>query len=224
MDGVLTRGAIGSRLGRDFFARRPEVVARALIGMVLAHDAPDGLAAGIVVETEAYDQDDPASHSFRGRTPRNGVMFGPPGIAYVYLSYGVHWCMNAVTGRAGRGSAVLIRALEPVGGIDAMSRRRGATSMARLCRGPGNLARALAIGRDQNGLDLVTGPIALYDPGRSARARFRRIAAGPRIGITKAVDRPWRFCAADSPALSRRIPADQPVGRHVASGPPQDLA
>lgn len=177
--------------------------------MILVHDAPDGSAAGIVVETEAYDQDDPASHTFRGMTRRNAVMFGPPGFAYVYFSYGNHWCLNVVTGREGHGEAVLIRALEPIAGIDHMIRRRARGRKTRgappvplrdLARGPGRLTQALAIDVRKNGVDLIHGPLGLYAP---ARRRRHRITVGPRIGITRAADTPWRFHVAGSPFASR---------------------
>src|SRR6478672_9755584 len=143
-------------LSRDFFARSVHEVAPDLIGVTLLVDG----VGGPIVEVEAYDQDDPASHGFRGPTPRNGVMFGPPGYAYVYRSYGVHWCVNFVCEQAGSASAVLIRALEPTHGIPAMRRRRGLHDERSLCSGPGKLTEALAITDKHNGLSLDTPPIA----------------------------------------------------------------
>ncbi|HVO29157.1 MAG TPA: DNA-3-methyladenine glycosylase [bacterium] len=199
--GSITDPRIGRRLSRAFFARHAPHVARALIGKILVHEARAGLTAGVVVETEAYDQDDPASHTFRGRTARNAVMFGPPGVAYVYFSYGNHWCLNAVTGREGHGEAVLIRALEPLVGIERMRRRRGPRISDRdLARGPGRLTEALAIDRRHDGASLLRGELGFFAPARRAK---RRIASGPRIGITKGVHAPWRFFDADSPFVSR---------------------
>lgn len=198
--------AAGPRLDRAFFARRAPVVAKALLGTLLVH----GDTAGVVVETEAYDEADPASHSHRGRTPRNTPMFGPAGHAYVYFSYGAHWCFNVVTGREGSGEAVLIRALEPVIGIEEMALRRKATLpltdrlMRDLARGPGRLTQALAIGRELDGSDLVDGPIAFHLPEGGAARRHRRIQAGPRVGITKGAETAWRFSVVDSPFVSRR--------------------
>jgi len=144
--------------------------------------------SGRVVETEAYTADDPASHSFRGRTPRNGVMFGPPGRLYVYLSYGIHRCANVVTGAEGDGQAVLIRAIEPLAGVEEMLLRRGRTPLA---DGPGKLCQALGIGLGDNGAVLCgPGPIRLLDDGTEPPSEP---IVGPRVGITKAVDTPWRF-------------------------------
>ncbi len=191
----------GRPLPRAFFARDPRVVARAVLGRVLVHDAPGGRVAGIVVEVEAYaGAADPASHAYRGETARNRVMFGPPGHAYVYFTYGMHHCLNLVTGPRGRASAVLIRAIEPLAGLAQMSRRRGIADTARLGRGPGCVARALGLDRGHDGLDLTRGPLWLSD--RAARRGGRRIARGPRIGLRVAVERPWRFWLAGHPCVS----------------------
>jgi DNA-3-methyladenine glycosylase len=185
-----------SALGRAFFARSVHEVAPDLIGVTLLVDG----AGGPIVEVEAYDQEDPASHGYRGPTPRNAVMFGPAGFAYVYRSYGVHWCLNVVCGPAGRAEAVLIRALLPEHGLDAMRARRGVEAERALCSGPGKLCQALAITHDHDGLPLDEPPFELL-PRRTTPP----IAVGPRIGITKAAERPWRYGLEGSPFLSRRF-------------------
>lgn len=159
-------------------------------------------ASGRIVEVEAYEPDDPASHSFRGRTVRNATMFGPPGRLYVYLIYGVHLCANVVLGPEGRGSAVLLRGLEPLRGTDRMAGRRGQTKATALTSGPGKICQALGVRRDHDGVDLFDdeNEIRLVEP---SQPHDRPIVVGPRIGITKAVDRPWRFGLADSVHLSR---------------------
>jgi DNA-3-methyladenine glycosylase len=177
------------------FTRPPELFARDLIGAGLSVDG----VGGLIVETEAYDINDPASHAFNGPTKRNAVMFGPPGHAYVYLSHGLHWCLNFVCGPA-PGGAVLIRALEPVWGIETMVERRGWEKTQALCSGPGKLAQAMGITLAHNGLDLTQPPFQLNPPGAAAE-----IAVGPRIGLTKAADVPWRFGLAGSRFLSRRF-------------------
>ena len=158
----------------------------------------DGVG-GRIVETEAYHHEDPASHSYSGRTARNAAMWGPPGHAYVYRAYGLHWCLNVVCG-AEPGSAVLIRALEPTDGIDAMRARRGLHDLRALCSGPGKLAQALAVTRAHDGLPLNAPPFRITPGAADA------ILTGPRIGITKAVAEPWRFGEATSPFLSRPFP------------------
>lgn len=177
----------------DFLGNSPQV-ARRLIGMTLLV----GGVGGVIVETEAYDREDPASHSFSGPTPRNAVMFGPPGRAYVYLSYGIHWCLNFVCREAGHGAGVLIRALEPTTGVAVMSRRRRQQDLRLLCSGPGRLGQALGITRQLNGKRLDRAPFKL-----AAAAKRVRVVCGPRIGISKAIDAPWRFGLADSPYISR---------------------
>jgi DNA-3-methyladenine glycosylase len=178
-----------------FFASDARDVAAALIGCELSL----GAAGGIIVETEAYLPDDPASHSFRGPTARNGAMFGAPGTAYVYRSYGLHWCLNAV---CRPGSAVLLRALQPTHGLSLMAERRGGVGLRQLCAGPGRLAAALAVTGAHDGLSLLAQPFRL------CRAQHDvSIVSGPRIGISRAADLPWRFGLADSPYLSRRFAA-----------------
>jgi DNA-3-methyladenine glycosylase len=190
-------------LSASFYDRPVLAVARDLVGCTVTH----GATSGVIVETEAYHMDEPAAHSFRGPTPSNEMLFGPPGLAYVYRSYGIHAMLNAVVERDGIGSAVLIRALEPATGIDVMRARRGVAGrgpLTALCSGPGKLAQALGIGLDLNGTSLVDGPIA-FGP-RPPAWRDPAIVVGVRIGITKAVDLPWRFCAAGNPHVSRPRP------------------
>jgi len=184
------------RLRRDFFARSVHEVAPELIGAMLLVDG----VGGVIVEVEAYDQEDPASHGFRGPTPRNAVMFGPPGYAYVYRSYGIHWCINFVCDVEGRAEAALIRALEPTRGLDEMRRRRGVDEPRQLCSGPGKLCQALGITREHDGLALDRRPFAVF-----ARDGEPEVATGPRIGITRAAELPWRYALAGSRYLSRPI-------------------
>ncbi len=176
-------------------------VARDLIGCVVRH----GETAGRVVETESYHMDEPACHAYVGRTPRTATLFGPAGRAYVYFSYGVHSLLNAVCEDEGVGAAVLIRALEPVDGLDVMRGRRGVERDVDLCSGPGKLTQALEIGLSLNDSSLLDGPIAVLD--REPGAREPRIVVGERVGITKAADLPWRFCDAGSAHVSRPWPA-----------------
>jgi DNA-3-methyladenine glycosylase len=184
----------GKPLKRAFFTRSVHEVASDLIGTTLLVDG----VGGIVVEVEAYHHTDPAAHSFRGPTPRNVVMFGPAGVAYVYRSYGIHWCVNFVCEKEGSASAVLIRALQPTQGIPAMRRRRGLHDERSLCSGPGKLTEALGITDKYNGLALDAPPIAVY-----ARESKPDIVAGIRIGITKAVELPWRYGLKGSKFLSK---------------------
>jgi DNA-3-methyladenine glycosylase len=178
------------------FAQSPETVARQLIGWTLLVDG----VGGVIVETEAYDVDDEASHSFKGKTPRNAAMFGPPGLAYVYLSYGLHWCLNIVCREAGLAAAVLIRALEPTHGVDVMRERRGIERIQLLASGPGRVGQALGVDRALGGKALDQPPFKLLEPAEPAPLVF-----GVRIGITKAAHLPWRFGLAGSPFLSRRF-------------------
>jgi DNA-3-methyladenine glycosylase len=181
-------------IGRDFFARSAHEVAPHLIGVTLLVDG----VGGPIVELEAYDQEDPASHAFRGRTARNASMFGPPGHAYVYRSYGIHWCLNFVCDVEGRAEAVLVRALAPAEGIEAMRSRRGVIAERALCSGPGKLCQALAVTRAHDGLALDEAPFALLE-----RDGTPEIVTGPRIGITRGVEQSWRYGLAGSPFLSR---------------------
>jgi DNA-3-methyladenine glycosylase len=177
-------------------------VARALLGRDLVRTLEDGiLLRARIVECEAYREDDPASHSFRGRTRRTDVMFGPPGRLYVYMSYGMHSCMNVVTGRDGEGNAVLLRAAEPLEGLDRMRSFRGLSDPRLLCAGPGRLCRALAITREHDGIDLVDGPAMWIERGRPVRDAD--VLIGPRIGITAAAEQPWRFSVLGSRFVSR---------------------
>jgi DNA-3-methyladenine glycosylase len=183
------------RLSERYFARHADIVAVSLIGAVVLVNG----VGGRIVETESYDPDDPASHSYLyKKTARNAVMFERPGLAYVYRSYGLHWCLNFV---CRGGSAVLIRALEPIEGLGTMKRRRGVQEVRALCAGPGRLCEALAVDASLNGASLLAEPFALY-----RRRREVEIASGPRIGITKAREALRRFGEKDSPFLSRRFP------------------
>jgi DNA-3-methyladenine glycosylase len=197
-------------LNREFFDRSVHEVARELIGCTVAV----GGTAGIIVETEAYDATDPACHAYIGRTPRNEVLFGEPGRAYVYLSYGIHSLLNFVAEPEGSAAAVLIRALEPSEGLELMRERRGLSARARasatrlrleeLCSGPGKLTEALGVGLDLNGADLLAPPFELLAP--EAGWDRAEVVAATRIGITKAAERPWRYCAAGSRFVSRPWP------------------
>jgi DNA-3-methyladenine glycosylase len=183
-------------LKRDFFARSVHQVAPDLIGATLLVDG----VGGRIVELEAYDQQDPASHGHRGPTPRTAAMFGPPGHAYVYRSYGIHWCLNLVCGGEGVPEAVLIRALQPTRGLELQQRRRGVENVRQFCSGPGKLCQALGITREHDGLALDVPPFRL-----EARAEVPEIVTGPRIGITRATELRWRYGEAGSPFLSRAL-------------------
>jgi DNA-3-methyladenine glycosylase len=182
------------QLRREFFARSVHEVAPDLIGVTFLV----GGVGGRIVEVEAYDEEDPASHGFVGRTARNAAMFGDAGHAYVYRSYGIHWCLNFVCDRPGRADAVLIRALEPTHGIDEMRARRGVDALRNLCSGPGKLCQALAVTREHDALPLDRPPFDLYE-----RDETPRIVTGPRIGITKATELSWRYGLEGSPFVSR---------------------
>jgi DNA-3-methyladenine glycosylase len=185
---------VDDQLRRDFFARSVHDVAPELLGTTLLIDG----VGGVVVEVEAYAPEDPASHGFRGRTPRNASMFGPPGHAYVYRSYGIHWCLNLVCEEDGVASAVLVRALEPTHALEAMHARRGLDEPRLLCSGPGRLSQALGVSREHDGLVLDEPPFQLL-----ARPNEPEIVAAPRVGIKRATDLPWRYAIAGSRFVSR---------------------
>ena len=191
---ALNSPSLGKPLKRAFFDRSVLTVAPELIGTTLLVDG----VGGLIVEVEAYHHTDPAAHSFRGPTPRNRVMFGPPGFTYVYRSYGIHWCVNLVCEREGSASAVLIRALQPTHGIPVMRRRRGLHDERALCSGPGKLTEALGITIAHSGLPVDRPPIAMH-----ARAGKPDVVAGVRIGLTKAVELPWRYGLKDSKFVSK---------------------
>jgi DNA-3-methyladenine glycosylase len=184
-----------------FYDRSVHDVARDLVGCVIRH----GRTAGRVVEVESYHQEEPACHAYVGLTERTRVLFGPPGTAYVYRSYGIHALLNAVAEDEGAGAAVLFRALEPVDGVELMRARRGLERVEELCSGPGKLTQALGVGLELNGSSLTEGPIEVLPA--AADARPPRIVTGTRIGITKAAELEWRFCDADSRCVSRPWPA-----------------
>jgi DNA-3-methyladenine glycosylase len=181
-------------LAADFFARPVHEVAPELVGVTLLVDG----VGGRIVEVEAYDQEDPASHSFGRQTARNATMFGPPGRAYVYRSYGVHWCLNFVCEPR---SAVLIRALEPIRDLDLMRQRRGVDELRLLCSGPGRLCQALGISREHDGRPLDRPPFELRPSDRSLE-----LETAPRIGVSRAADLPWRYVEKGSRFLSRAVP------------------
>jgi DNA-3-methyladenine glycosylase len=189
------------KLTADFFARDVNAVARELVGAMLLVDG----IGGRIVEVEAYDHDDPAAHGFGGRTARNASLFGPAGRAYVYRSYGLHWCLNLVCGPEGVPAAVLLRALEPTVGLDVMRRRRGVEEDRLLAAGPGRLCQALGVTREHDGLPLDAPPFELV----AAPAPFD-VAVGPRIGISRAADLPWRYALRGSRFLSRGLPRAAP--------------
>ena len=203
----MPRGKASIRLPRDFYTRPTLEVAGDLLGKVLVHRTSGGTAAGMIVEVEAYiGEDDPACHAAPGPTNRNEPLYGEPGIAYVYLNYGLHYLVNAVTEEAGRPAAVLLRALEPVDGIRLMTRRRAPdgrhVAVQDLCRGPGNLTRALGITLAENRLDLTAGQLYIEDRGLEPD----RVEWGPRIGIRVGVERPWRCWIGGNPSVSGRSP------------------
>jgi DNA-3-methyladenine glycosylase len=198
------------RLDRAFYERSVHDVARDLVGCVVRH----GETAGRIVETESYHMEEPACHAFAGVTSRTRTLFGPPGHAYVYFSYGIHSLLNAVAEEEGVGAAVLIRALEPVEGVELMRARRRVARDEELSNGPGKLTQALGIGLPLNGTSLVDGPIEVL--ARERGAGEPRVVIGERIGITKAADLPWRFCDADSRHVSRPWPAAM-RGRRAAA-------
>jgi DNA-3-methyladenine glycosylase len=193
-------------LPAEFYARPVLEVARDLIGCTVEHEG----AAGVIVETEAYHESEPACHAFAGLTPRTRTLFGPPGLAYVYRSYGIHALLNAVCEREGVGAAVLIRALDPVAGLEAMYARRGSIAGARarerdLCSGPGKLTQALGVSLAHNGSDLRSGPVRIL--AREGAWSAPTVLSGTRIGITRAAELPWRFCAAGNAHVSLPRPS-----------------
>jgi len=190
------------RLGRAFYARDPVTLARDLLGRILFFDSPAGLLAGRIVETEAYTgAADPASHAYRGATPRNAVMFGPAGYAYVYFTYGMHHCLNVVAERKGTAGAVLLRSLEALWGLGLMRGHGVQGGDERLCSGPGKIGKAFGLTLAQNGLDLTRGPLGIA-AGRQVDDRLVKV--GTRIGISRAADLPYRFTIAGSPSVSVR--------------------
>jgi DNA-3-methyladenine glycosylase len=197
-------------LGADFFDRSVHLVARELIGCRLLFEG----RGGVIVETESYERDDPACHAYVGLTERTRVLFGPPGRSYVYLSYGIHSLLNFVAEPEGEAAAVLIRALEPTAGTEEMLARRGERPEVDLCSGPGKLTEALGVGLAHNDADLSRDPFLLLPPAPDWSAE---VLTGPRIGITKAVERPWRFCAAGNPHVSK------PQLRTASNSPPAKL-
>jgi DNA-3-methyladenine glycosylase len=203
---------VAARLPRSFYARSALRVAPDLLGQVLVRALPGGIRlAARIVEAEAYLPGDPASHAYNGLTGRNAVMFGPPGRLYVYFTYGHHWMMNAVTGAEGEGTAVLLRAAEPLEGLHEMAARREREDPHALCSGPGKLAKAYGVTREQNGEDLVRGRVVWIERGdRVARGR---IARGPRVGVSVGYDKPWRFWEDTNPFVSAGRPGPAPPKR-----------
>jgi DNA-3-methyladenine glycosylase len=199
---VAAAPATGSRLDAAFFERSVHIVARELIGCRLFYEG----CGGTIVEAESYERDDPACHAYVGLTKRTATLFGPPGRAYVYLSYGIHSLLNAVAEPEGEAAAVLIRALEPTAGLETMRARRGARPAVELCSGPGKLTEALGIGLDDNGVDLGSDPFLLLAPEAGWSGA---VVTGPRVGITKAVERPWRFSLVGSRFVSPPRPASR---------------
>jgi DNA-3-methyladenine glycosylase len=197
----LERAPYGRPLPVRFYDRATEVVARELLGAILEHRTPDGMVRGRIVETEAYTgPDDPACHAAAGITPRTRILYGPPGMSYVYFVYGMHWCFNAVTREEGHGSAVLVRAVEPVAGLPLMRRRRRVSRDVDLTSGPARLCDAFAITGDQNGVRLDRGPLRIL---KGDDVPDDEVLVTPRIGIKKAADWPLRFLVRDNPFVSR---------------------
>ncbi len=188
-------------IDEEFFKDDAVTLAQKLLGCVLRHESEDGVTSGIIVETEAYSQEDAASHSCRGKTERTKIMFGPGGYAYVYFTYGMHYCFNVVSGPVGHGQAVLIRALEPLEGIEIMQRRRGKELKKDLCSGPAKLVQSVGITKADYGKPLFDGKLLI---NRSINLNITpdMIMSGPRIGVSKAVDTPWRFWIKDNPYIS----------------------
>lgn len=208
------------RLARSFYARPAVEVAPDLLGRTLVRRLRGGRRlAGRIVETEAYEPSDPASHGFRGPTARNAVMFGPPGRLYVYFTYGNHWMMNVVTRTEGEGSAVLLRAVEPIEGLDAMAVSRGRSEPLDLCSGPGKLARAMSVDRGLDGADVVTGRDVWIERGSPTPAE--RVSASVRVGVRTGLDRRWRFFVEGDRFVSRGRPGPPSRSGSAARGPRQ---
>lgn len=186
-------------LDKSFFNQKVEELANTLLGCELVHETPEGVTAGIIVETESYHETDEASHSYNGRTKRTEVMFGPPGHAYIYFTYGMHYCFNIVAEEEGIGAGVLIRALEPTRGIELMKKRRNQDNIHNLCNGPAKLVQAMGITKADYGKPLYKGNLYLNRP----KTKDIKIAFGPRIGISKAQEKPWRFWMENNPFVSR---------------------
>lgn len=186
------------KLARSFYARPTLEAAQALLGQILVHHSPQGATSGVIVETEAYLAQDPASHSVRGATPRNKSMFLPPGFSYIYRSYGIHWCFNISTFQEGIGEAVLVRAIQPIDGLDLMAERRGLDDPRLLCAGPGRLCQAFAFSGDLDGIDLL-GDTLWLQPGPAPR----ELVTTTRIGISRGAELPYRFYIKDSPWISK---------------------
>lgn len=188
-------------IDKEFFKDDAVTLAQKLLGCVLWHESADGVTSGVIVETEAYSQEDAASHSCRGATERTKIMFGPGGYAYVYFTYGMHYCFNVVSGPAGHGQAVLIRALEPLEGIEIMRRRRSKKLKKDLCSGPAKLVQAMGITKADYGKPLFEGEL-LIKKSFDLHVSPDMIVSGPRIGVSQAVDTPWRFWIKDNPFIS----------------------
>jgi DNA-3-methyladenine glycosylase len=208
----MSRPALGAPLDAGFFSGPVTEVASALVGCVVAH----GETAGVIVETEAYHDTEPACHAYVGLTPRTRTLFGPPGRAYVYRSYGIHALLNAVAEPEGTGAAILIRALEPIAGVEAMRRRRRLARIEDLCSGPGKLTQALGVGLELNGSDLAAGSLRFHPPLPEAGGQ---VIATRRVGITKATELRWRFCAAGSRFVSSPRPGAARRPGPAAPGP-----
>lgn len=199
---------LGKRLGPEFFTLSAEKLAPQLLGKVLVRVWENECLAGMICETEAYTEDDPASHTFRGMTPRNRSMFAVPGTMYVYQSYGIHWCLNIKSGTQGRGEGVLIRALQPLYGVETMRKLRHLPPSKpehELCNGPGKLTQAMAIDKRFDGQEINRGSIFLYEPSDAALEQSA-LARGPRIGISQGLDLMWRFALKKHPCLSKPFP------------------
>lgn len=199
---MVVEDLVSHRLKREFFTRDPVVLARDLLGRILFYRTAQGLLAGLIVETEAYTGEaDPASHAYRGPTARNAVMFGPAGRAYVYFTYGMHYCLNVTAERPGKAGAVLLRALEPLAGIDVMRARGDRGPPARLLSGPGKIGRGFGLTLKDNGRDFTRGPLGIAAGTPPAAAK---VAVSRRIGISRAVELPYRFAVIGSRSVSGR--------------------